>query len=326
VIFLGLGVFMLWQNRDMGPARTVVGWDRDFKVPADEVQKIFLADRNGNQTTLTRTREGWSYNDSYPVREDAIRNLLQAVSRIEMAYMPTQAAVPVMVKSLATRGIKVEVYGRGDELLKAYYVGGATNREDGVYVIMEGSEQPYVAHLPDWVGNLRFRYNLVGDDWKSRQLFILDPAQIEELSVEYPKQKSKSFRLQRESDPMVKPFYPLGTVRAERIDPAKVSQYLSRIDQVQMNRFFNYGQERDSILSQIPFANIRVQTPDRTHTLSVYPQLSLEYVDGKTGEVTEESRVLGYYGLLNERDFILIQEQNIRKLLWAYDFFFFEDN
>jgi hypothetical protein len=230
-----------------------------------------------------------------------------------------------MVKSLATRGIKVEVYGKGDQLLKAYYIGGATNREDGVYVIMEGSEQPYVAHMPDWVGNLRFRYNLVGDDWKSRHLFILNPDDIQEVSVEYPKQKSKSFRLQRDADPMVTPFYPLGTSSTAPIDPAKVNQFLTRIDQVQMNRFFNYGQERDSILSQIPFANIRVQTPEKVHTLAVYPQLSLEYVDGKTGEVTEESRVLGYYGLLNEQDFILIQEQNMRKLLWAYDFFFREE-
>ncbi|RMF03881.1 MAG: hypothetical protein D6772_01535, partial [Bacteroidetes bacterium] len=69
---------------------------------------------------------------------------------------------------------------------------------------------------------------------------------------------------------------------------------------------------------------IRVQTPEKEHSLSIWPQLSLEYIDGKTGEVTEQSRLLGYYGLLNEKDFVLIQDKNMQKILWAYDFFFQE--
>ncbi|RME98513.1 MAG: DUF4340 domain-containing protein, partial [Bacteroidetes bacterium] len=251
-ILLGGGAFLLWQNRDTGPARTVVGWDREFKVPAQDVYKIFLADRHGNTTTLTRTKNNWMYNGTYPARHDAVENLLDAISRIELAYVPPHSAVPQMVKSLATRGIKVEVYGKNDKLLKTYYIGGATSQEDGVYVIMEGSEQPYVAHIPDWAGNLRFRYNLVGDDWRSRQLFLVDPAQVQKVSIEYPKQKSKSFRLEKGAEPAVIPYYPLASSAAADIDPAKIDQFLSRLDQVFMTRFFNYGQERDSILKLIP--------------------------------------------------------------------------
>ena len=64
-----------------------------------------------------------------------------------------------MVKSLASEGIKVELYDRKGEKIKAYYVGGATPDERGTYMIMENAEEPYVAHIPSWEGNLRFRFN-----------------------------------------------------------------------------------------------------------------------------------------------------------------------
>ncbi|MCB9291126.1 MAG: hypothetical protein H6560_27725 [Lewinellaceae bacterium] len=49
-----------------------------------------------------------------------------------------------MVESLATEGMKVELYDKDGGLLKAYYVGGSTSDERGTYMIMEGAEQPYV--------------------------------------------------------------------------------------------------------------------------------------------------------------------------------------
>ena len=97
-----------------------------------------------------------------------------------------------MVSNLATEGIKVEIYDRQDELIKTYYVGGAPPDERGTYMMLEGFEQPYVAHIPGWDGNLRFRYNLVGDEWRSRILFPGELEEIESVSIAYPRQRSKS--------------------------------------------------------------------------------------------------------------------------------------
>lgn len=324
VAVLGVGAYFVVQQQSDGPATSVVGWDRDFSVPYEKVHKIFLADRNGNTTTLERKGPRWIFNEKYNAREDAVRNLLGAITSIEMAYVPTKAAVPVMVKTLATHGIKVEIYDEQDKLQKAYYVGGATNREDGTYVIMDGSDQPYVAHLPHWTGNLRYRYNLSGDTWRSREVFGQPLGKIANVSIEYPKQRDKSFRLSV-ADANVEPYYPLTPKRAEAPDPNQITRFVSRLQEIQMTRYFNYGEERNDVIKQIPFAIFNIEeVSGQRYSLKLFPQLQNTVVDPKTGLTDENQHVGGYYGWLNEEDFILVQGQNAQKMLWGYNFFFNE--
>jgi hypothetical protein len=119
LVVLGAGAYYLLSEEQQGPVSSMVGADREFSVPREEVYKIFLADRNGNRTTLTRGSSGWIFNEKYPVRPDAIENLLTAVDKIRMRFKPTEAAVTNMVEDLASNGIKVEVYGKENQLLKA---------------------------------------------------------------------------------------------------------------------------------------------------------------------------------------------------------------
>ena len=120
VAALGVGAFFILKQGGEAPKTTLVGADREFAVPKDEVYKVFLADRKGNKTTLTREASGWMYNGKYPARPDAIASLLMAIDQIRMKFKPVDAAVPNMVSGLATDGIKVEVYGKKGDLLKAY--------------------------------------------------------------------------------------------------------------------------------------------------------------------------------------------------------------
>ena len=125
-----------------------------------------------------------------------------------MKYIPPQAAVPQAVKDLAAHGIKVELYDRNNEKLKAYYVGGMTSNERGTYMIMEEAEQPYVMHIPSWEGGLRVRYWLSDMDWEDRTIFGYKPEEINSVSVEYPRQKNKSFKLeQKGGEYLVEPYY-----------------------------------------------------------------------------------------------------------------------
>ena len=188
VAVLGAGAYFFLNTDQEAASTTVAGWDRDFAVPRDQVHKVFIVQRSGVTSTLTRKGEQWFFNEKYPARPDAIENLLSAIESIRMKFKPTEAAIPHIVESLAARGIKVEIYGKEDELLKTYYVGGATNTEEGTYVIREGAEQPYVAELGAWVGNLRFRYNLVGDEWRDRTVFASRVEDIAGVSIESPKQ------------------------------------------------------------------------------------------------------------------------------------------
>jgi hypothetical protein len=324
VLVLGGVTYFLLRSEQQGPVSTVVGADREFRVDSSQVGRIFIADRYGNTTNLQRTRTGWTYNGDNRARPDAVENLLQAVHRIEMQFKPPNAAVPAMVESLATEGLKVELYDRQGALLKTYYVGGSTPDERGTYFLLEGYEQPYVVGIPGWEGNVRFRYNLLGDDWRDRAVFRAGVDNIATVTVEYPKQQNRSFRLSRRGrDYTITPFYEL-TPRINRpLKPGIGESYLVNFRELLATDFANQNRNRDSIVQQIPFANITLTTnAGEVQSVTLFPIYRDAYVDEKTGNLVTPESVQGYYALTGKGDFMVVQDLVFRKILWSYDFFF----
>lgn len=324
VIGLSVSAWFLLKDQDQSPATSVLGMDRNFSVNRDLVYKVFLADRSGNRTTLERKADGWIYNGKYKARKDAIGNLLSAIHQIRMQYVPTKAAVPYMIESLASHGIKVEVYGKNGENLKTYYVGGATSDELGTYIIMEGSEQPYVGELEHWTGNLRFRYNLLGDDWRDRSLFASQADDIAEISIDYPKQQNKSFRLNlRDGKQELSPYYPLSPRIQQPIKNGAITSFTHVFEGIFAARFNNYNKDRDSIEQQIPFAIINLEEKDGDRfSLRLFPENQKPFYDSKSGNFIQPEGIDSYFGLTGNDDFMNIQNSIISKILWGYDFFY----
>ncbi len=325
---VALGGLTAWYFAGGDDKTTLAGADRVFKVEdAGRIGKIFLADRQGNQTTLERKGDHWIVNGDYRARQDAVDNLLDAVTKVEMNYKPANAAIPTMIRSLATEGIKVEVYDRGGELLRAYYVGGAPTDERGTYMLLDGFEQPYVAHIPGWVGNVRFRYNLTGDDWRDRTLFHLQPAEVTEVSIEYPTQRNKSFRLTRQGrEWSIAPFYENTPVINRPPGKSAVESFLTLFDGLQSLRFANTAPERPEVESRLPFATVLIRTADgETQSLKLYPRwrdpaMAAENV--KDMELPEGSTLDGYFAVTTADDFVVVQDRVVHPVLWAYESFF----
>lgn len=327
VIFLLLAGLTSWYFYQGTPDKTsLLKAERTFKVDPEEIGKIFLADRYGSQTTLERSSNGyWIYNGQYRAYDNAIDNLLDAISRVEMNYKPPAAAVPNMVKSLSTQGLKVEIYNQNDQKIMAYYLGGTTQDETGTFIIREDFDQPYVAHLPGWTGNLRARYELIGDQWRDKAVFRADMREIEEVAVEYPQQKSQSFRLQREGrDWKVTPFYDITPVINRPEQEGAVETYLTEFEAIYAETFQNENPQRDSLSNQLPFCSIHLKKRDgsvqEAHFFPRYPKSILNPDTGipePSGDVVERFSVL-----TKEGDFMVVQEVIFRKLFRPYSFFF----
>lgn len=325
VLALGVVAYFFIAQGEQAPRTSITGEDRNFAVPRTDIKKIFIADRNGNETTLELNGTSWLYNKKYRAREDAIENLLLAVESLRMRFKPTEAALPHMIETLATHGIKVEIYGKDNKLLKAYYLGGATNDELGTYIIIDGAEQPYVADIPGWQGNIRFRYNLTGDEWRDRTVFELAPEEVASLSIEYPKQQDKSFRLSFEEDSRGKviPYYPLSPQRAEAPKPGRMDAYRHLFSAVQAVKFNNLNREREEIVQRIPFAIVRAtDKAGKAYELKLWPDHAQSSIDPKTGQVINPTEVTSFYALTQDNDFLVMQNTVLNKFLWGYEFFF----
>ncbi len=325
-----LAVFALlggaaWMALSEDPEATVSslpGEDRKFAVEdVDQIHKIFIADRNRNQTILVRDGKQWIYNEKYKANPNVIENLLDAIKRIQMSHKPADAAVDRMVKNLATEGIKVEIYDRNDQLLKSYYVGGSTPSERGTYVIMEGAEQPYVASIPGWEGNLRFRYNKMGEDWRDKTIFKAEVGKIDAVSIVYPKQRDKSFKLQRNNQGYeVTPYYDITPKYGRPANRGSIERFLLGFEWIAAEAFENDNPKRDSVLQTVPFCIINLQHVDGTEQSAKLFPIYAYYGDGNNLVVER------YFAEVeNGQDFMLVQNRLFEKVLWAYEFFFEEE-
>ncbi len=325
LLLLGGGSYWLWeQNRDT--KTSLAGEDREFAVrDTTAIGKIFLVDRFDNQVTLTRQGPDWIADGTYLVRQDAIKNLLRAVSSVEMKYKPPQAAISNILKSLSTEGIKVEVYNRQNRLMKAYYVGGATNDERGTYMMLDGYDQPYITHIPGFVGNLRFRYNLKGDDWRDRFIFTAPVNSIKKVSVDYPKQKNLSFVIEQENGRFsLRPFYATTPPLPGEPTQGRIEQYLIGFKHVGTAGFVNHLTTKDSLQAQTPFVDITVEHTDgKVEQALLLPEYNKPGYDTKTKTfVTPSESVSSYYVTNREGDLLQAQHRQVQQLLWAYDYFF----
>ena len=324
LLFILLGGTTIWYLISKPEERsTVTAWDRDFAVEAERIGKIFIADRRGNKTTLERKDDHWIYNDQWRARPNAMENLLDAISRVEMKYKPPLAAVENMVRNLAAEGIKVEIYDRKGTKIKAYYVGGGTVDERGTYLIMENAENPYVGYIPGWEGNIRFRYNLTGTDWRDKSVFAADIKNIQSVSVEYPKQKDRSFRLQKEGDRYeIEPFYP-GVPKSNRpYQEGSAESFLYGFESLVAEAFENDNPRRDSVRQLVPFSVITLKKTDGTETSVRFFPVFEKYMEN--GFLLTSSNPERYFADMSNGDFMLVQNRVFKSVFWAYDFFFEE--
>lgn len=322
LIIAGGSAWYLTKSKEAAKMHAI-GWDRDFKVEnTDEIYKVFIAKRTGENTTLERKGDQWIYNGKYPVRSTAIKSLMDVFKGVRMQSVPAKAAVKGMVDNLATQGIKVELYDKGGDIIKSYYVGGATPNERGTYMIMEGADQPYVAELTMMEGHFRVRFDMEGDAWRDKTVFDQGVDDIDFVSIEYPKQKSKSFTMERKGDKFeVKPFYEITQAINKPVQQANVEAFLVGFKHQIAENYENEHSDREAYSETIPFATITLRDKSGQETAAVlYPIGSISAQGNLKSEEIE--RYLATVKRGEFEDFMIVQHRNYKRILWGYDSFF----
>lgn len=323
IIFLVLGAATAWylSSDRKETASSTLGWDRKFAVDdINKVHKVFIAKRTGEITTLTRNGDHWLFNGMHKVSPNAIENVLEVVGDVTLKYVPPKAATDHIVKEMAARGIKVEVYGKGDELLKAYYIGGVNADARATFFIMEGSEQPMAVEIPQMEGQVRTRFDITGDFWRDRTIFDLQPEEIQSVAIEYPKQRNKSFNLNKKGNGFeVSPFYNNVQPLSGTVENGRVEGFFVNFEKRIAESFDSEYAFKDSVRATIPFSIVTVtDTKGASKKVTFYPYYKR---DSKTG-VRYTDVVERYFVEVNEEDWLLTQHRVFEGIFWAYQSFF----
>jgi hypothetical protein len=319
-IALGAGAWYAW-NYKKNQSGTRNSPDMEFAVTnTDDIGKIFIADRGGLTATLVRKNGYWEYNGQYRARRSAMATLLETIQKVNVLNIPPKISEPSMIKDLASDGIKVEIYDRKGDRMKCYYVGGITNDEQGTILIMDGSEKPYVCHIPGFVGTLRIRYLLGDDAWRDRVIFEEKPEEIQSVSVEYPQSKSESFRLEKTGtgEYQVTPFFSTTTRATTSLRTGAVESYLLQFERRGAEAFETRNPGRDSITALVPFAIVTLKKMDGTEKYVRFWPIETGYDPLKGGNYV--ARYLTDYN--KGEAFLLTQNLVFAPIFRGYSFFF----
>ncbi len=307
-------VLLIWWGSQRQTSDTLAE-DFRFKVEdTSQIERILITDKNGEQVDLKRSESSWMVNNTYPARNNAIRNLMDAIARVDLQYIPTSAAIKTMKTDLARQGIKVDILGKHDEILKSYHVGGATPDERGTFMLMDGADQPAVTGIPGWEGALRSRYVMRRVEWRSRMIFQYNPDKISRLSVDYPKQQKEAFEIiKTEKDFHVDPLYLRSENLSDQQDGA-VEAYLRGYRSIGAEAILEDDELRRRKMDEVPFAIFRCEYDNVITTLSLYPIY-------RTGGGGTES-IERYHAVADDGTLYLVQHRIFEKLLWSYSSFF----
>jgi len=170
---------------------------RDFAVEdTASISKIFLVDKAQKSVTLTRVNKGrWKVNQKYYARRDLINVLLKTINLLEVKSPVSKTSRNNVITRLASGATKVEIYQGSDVPSKVYYVGGATQNTMGTYMLIEGSSEPFITHVPSFFGYLSTRYVTLLDLWRDKTFIDLQFKDIQRVQIEFPGDSTYSFSI-----------------------------------------------------------------------------------------------------------------------------------
>ena len=222
------------------------------------ITKIFLADKYGQEVTVERKSNAeWIVNGKYKARKDVIDVLLKTIKRVEMKAPVANTAHDNIVRLMAGKSVKVEIY-QGRKKVKTYYVGDATKDNMGTYMLIEGSSKPFICHIPGFYCYLTARYITRVLEWRDTEIFAQRLSQIAEVTVDFHQEPSKSYKITQSEDRKVRVYklHPTETV-LEGIDTTAVKRYLLGYKNIRFEGIQPYEAERvDSIVNSPPFFSI----------------------------------------------------------------------
>ncbi|GAB4326239.1 MAG: hypothetical protein Kow00127_19020 [Bacteroidales bacterium] len=302
------------------------------------VTRVFLADKKNRSLLLERMPDGrWMVNKTYLARKSGIDLLLETLKNLRTRYPVPEKAHNSVISQLAAQSTKVEVYQQvyridlfgkiklfpHEKKTKTFYVGSATADNQGNFMLMEGADKAYVVHLLGFRGFVSPRFSVFAKDWRDHQVFKTKIYQIDEVTVEIPREPQESFKVKNNGDNFE--LYRLtDNSRVDGYDTLRMLNFLTAFNDLRYEALLDDidSLKRDSIINSVPKDIISLvdKNGDTTRIKTFYKANDNQQVDLEGNLYVYDVDRL--YALVNDdRDFVLIQYYVFDKILRPLSYF-----
>lgn len=316
VVLGSIAAFMLLQNR----SGTFRKDSNSFAVKdTSSITKFFLADKRNNTVKVERTESGkWLLNDKYEVNPTMVQVMLHTFMSIDIKEPVAKATRNTIIRVMAGKSVKTEIYQKvyrinlfgkiklfpHEKLTRTYYVGDATMENDGTFMLMEGSEDPYVVDIPGFRGFVTSRYSALEGDWRSHSIYRFRVPDISSVTIKFNERPELSYSIANNNNKQFVLTTLTDNRAIESFDTGRVVQYLGVFKNLNYESILDEmtRAKRDSIVATVPtYEVILVDKPGKSHTLKAWKrkadpgQLDL---DGNQAEYDFERM----YGLIDNSE------------------------
>lgn len=303
----------------------------DFNIDdTTTIDKIYISSSTGESVTLTKG-DGfdWIVDGKHKARPECVSVLMTTFAQIAVKSPVPAAAFENVVKEIATKSVKVEIYQGEDKPNKVYYVGDATNNNQGTYMLLEKggvkSTEPMITHIPGFYGFLTTRFFTNPLEWRDAAVFKYSVGEIKKIEVDFYDNPQESFVISQEGN-MLSLFAKEDMKAIENVDTAKVQIYLSFFGKAYYENVYNKltPQIQDSITSSQPYFHIKV-----TDIFGGSNEIISYKIPHKGEEVDSNGNPYEFdldrmYGFFNNDLLVYIQYRTFDKFILPKKFFFKE--
>ncbi len=324
IVFLVLGIvayfIIIKRNQSSYSKKDIAFAVKD----TTEIGKLVLSTLQGDTIILDHKNNTWILNNDYAPRPDAISNLLRTMHQLEVKLPVANSMRNNVIKNISGRRTRVEVYNEQGEKIKGFYIGDNSDQLGGTFMLMEGSEQPFVVNIPGFDGYIATVFFINKSDWRSKEIFSYKAEDISKIEVTYSSLKDSSFAIVRKADAS----YDLVSPKQKTIPVNQeiINYYLRQFKILNAEYLINETDKRDSILQTSPVCEMTITDNNQNiNTLKIYfRQVTYR---SKTQFTFEDKPIEfdldKYYGIFNQdQDLAIIQNFVFGKLLVTPEYFY----
>lgn len=273
LLLLGVGVGGYWAIKGKKNTSLQQGTAMFAVEDTAAIAKIEIKGDNGVTIRLRRRpTKGWSVNNYYTARPDAIATLLNTIKRLRVSSPVPQSARDNVAKLCQKPEREIAIYQLPDttQAVMRYNICGITVDNLGTYMQIP-DQQPQVVGLPGMDGILTTRYFTLEQDWRNRLVYDIKPQDIAEVLLIYPEYPEASFSLKvlgKDSFALTSPRQPQIITQLNR---PFVQEFLKQFQKRYVESFENGYPRIDSLQKATPFCKMTVTTTSgHTQPLNIY--------------------------------------------------------
>lgn len=277
------------------------------------IDKIIISDRYDNEIELRRNNNQWILNDSYLVRNDAIKTLLSTLKNIRIKNLLSDEIEKNIEKQISSLGVGVIIYNNNKKI-NSFIIGPSTRDHLGTYIYHLKTKKTYSTHIPGFNGFLSPRFGIQANrieinNWRNPTLIDYKPNFIDSIYSYNFSNSAKSFKLICGKENNIK-NYQNETIKD--INFGTLNLFLNTFTNLNIEKYLN-----DSLKNNMcnPYKKLIIYSKSNIDSLVFYKLNSEQDDDTKNYNIKRKIVIK------NNEDICLVQDYVFNKVLINIDDF-----